>query len=123
MKTLLLVEDNEDNRDMLARRLRRKGYRVETAVNGKEALDMLQDIRPDLVLMDLSMPVMDGWEATRRIKQDPGLRDIPVVVLTGHAMKEDREKALSVGADGYIPKPIDMQALLTCLNDLLENAP
>ncbi|RMD71646.1 MAG: response regulator [Gammaproteobacteria bacterium] len=121
MKTLLLVEDNEDNRDMLSRRLKRKGYRVETAVNGREALEMASRLHPDLILMDLSMPVMDGWEATRRLKESPELRHIPVVVLTGHAMKEDRKRAFAIGAQGYIPKPINMQALLDCLTALLEN--
>jgi two-component system, cell cycle response regulator DivK len=113
MTTILIVEDNLDNRDMLARRLQRKGYRVELATNGDEGLSVAQRVRPDLILMDLSMPVLDGWEATRRLKSDPMLNAIPVVALTGHAMKDDRSRALAVGANDYMAKPIDFPALLT----------
>ena len=122
MATILIVEDNLDNRDMLARRLHRKGYRVEIATNGHEGLLVAQNVHPDLVLMDLSMPVLDGWEAIRRIKSDPSLNAIPVVALTGHAMKDDRARALAVGADDYMVKPIDFPALLSKLEYWLAGA-
>ena len=105
MSKLLLVEDNEDNRDMLSRRLERKGYEVEIAVDGQEGVDKAKDSMPDLILMDMSLPVMDGWEATRALKADDATKAIPVIALTAHAMSSDREKALEAGCDGFIPKP------------------
>jgi len=112
MATILLVEDHEDNRDMLTRRLERKGYRVIAAVDGAEGVAMAGQHRPDLILMDLSLPIMDGWEATRRIKADPNTKDIPVVALTAHAMAGDREKALGAGCDEYETKPVDFVRLM-----------
>jgi two-component system, cell cycle response regulator DivK len=112
MKKILVVEDNEDNRDMLTRRLERRGYRVEMAVNGLNALEVAQATHPDLILMDLSMPVMDGWDATRRLKAAPDLNHIPIIALTGHAMKDDRDKALASGAEDYLAKPLDFPRLL-----------
>ena len=119
MATLLLVEDNVDNRDMLARRLTRKGYDVRLAANGLEGVEQAQAIHPDLILMDLSMPVLDGWEAIRRIRTDPGLRAIPIIALTGHAMKDDRDRALAAGADEYMAKPLDFTSLLNIIQQRL----
>lgn len=123
MATILLVEDNIDNRDMLARRLQRKGYGVGLAANGLEGVAQAQAIRPDLILMDLSMPVLDGWEAIRRIKADPGLRAIPIIALTGHAMKDDRDRALAAGADEYMAKPLDFTSLLNIIQQRLGRRP
>jgi CheY-like chemotaxis protein len=109
---ILLVEDNADNRDMLGRRLTRRGHRVEFAVNGEEAVSLARALQPQLILMDLSLPVMDGWEATRRIKLEPATRHIPIIALTAHAMSGDREKAMGAGADDYDTKPIDFDGLL-----------
>jgi two-component system cell cycle response regulator DivK len=122
MKKILIVEDNEDNRDMLARRLERRGYRVEIAVNGMDALEVAQATRPDLILMDLSMPVMDGWDATRRLKAAPDLNHIPIIALTGHAMKDDRDKALATGAEDYMAKPLDFARLLELVERWLRTA-
>jgi CheY-like chemotaxis protein len=107
-----LVEDNEMNRDMLARRLERRGYEVETAETGPSAIEKVGMILPDLVLMDMSLPELDGWEATRRIKADEKTKSIPVIALTAHAMAGDREKALEVGCDEYDIKPVDFPRLL-----------
>jgi CheY-like chemotaxis protein len=122
MTLILLVEDNMDNRDMLARRLQRKGFDVKLADNGQQGIELAQECHPDLILMDLSMPVLDGWEATRRIKVNPALQRIPIIALTGHAMKSDREKALAVGADDYMSKPIDFTALAESMQHWLERA-
>ena len=109
---ILLVEDNEMNRDMLSRRLIRKGFEVQAAVDGQQALDMAAQITPDVILMDMSLPVLDGWEATRRLKADPAVQAIPVIGLTAHAMDGDREKCLQAGCDDYDTKPIDLPRLL-----------
>ena len=112
MTTILLVEDNEMNRDMLGRRLTRRGYEVLIAVDGSEGIEKAQSEGPDLILMDMSLPVIDGWEATRRLKAAPETQHIPVIALTAHAMSGDREKALEAGCDDYDTKPIDLQSLL-----------
>ena len=109
---VLLVEDNELNRDMLSRRLKRKGYDVVVAVDGQEGLDKVRSEAPDLVLMDMSLPVLDGWEATRRLKADESTRGIPVIALTAHAMSDDRAKALEAGCDEYDTKPVELRRLL-----------
>jgi two-component system cell cycle response regulator DivK len=119
MPKILLVEDNEMNRDMLSRRLARKGYQVVLALDGQSGLEMTQTEVPDLVLMDMSLPVLDGWEATRRLKSDPATRHIPVIALTAHAMSSDREKALEAGCDDYDTKPVEMPRLLTKIEALL----
>ena len=116
---ILLVEDNEMNADMLTRRLRRRGFELSLAVDGEEGLRKVRDERPDLVLMDMSLPVLDGWEATRRLKADPELKDIPVIALTAHAMTEDRQKALDAGCDEYDSKPVELPRLLRKINGLL----
>ena len=121
MTKIMLVEDNEMNRDMLSRRLQRKGYEVVIACNGKEALDLVVSERPDLILMDLSLPEMDGWEATRRLKADNVTKSIPLIVLTAHALKTDREGAFEVGCDDFDVKPIDFQRLLTKIEIQLTN--
>ena len=120
MTKILLVEDNEMNRDMLARRLRRKGFDVVVAVDGQQGVDMARSERPDLVLMDLSLPVMDGWTATTHLKSDADTRHIPVIALTAHAMTGDREKALNAGCDDFDTKPIDLKRLLGKINEKLE---
>jgi len=109
---ILLVEDNEDNRDMLSRRLEMNGYDVVVAVDGEEGVAMAASEAPDLILMDMSLPLMDGWEATRRIKADPQTNNIPVIAFTANAMAGDREKALAAGCDDYDTKPVEMQRLL-----------
>lgn len=112
MIRVLLVEDNEMNRDMLSRRLARKGYDVLIAVDGQQGLDLAASGSPDIILMDMSLPVIDGWEATRRLKADPALQAIPVIALTAHAMAGDREQALGAGCDDYDTKPIELPRLL-----------
>ncbi len=112
MTKILLVEDNEMNRDMLSRRLMRKGYEVLIAVDGQEGVAMAQSEAPDLILMDMSLPVLDGWEATRRLKAAPETQSIPIIALTAHAMAGDREQALAAGCDDYDAKPIEFQRLL-----------
>ncbi len=119
---ILLVEDNEDNRDMLSRRLQRKGYDIVIAVDGVQGVEAAQAERPDLILMDLSLPLMDGWEATRRIKKAPTTSRIPVIALTAHAMSGDREKALQAGCDDYDTKPVDLKRLLPKIEALLAAA-
>jgi CheY-like chemotaxis protein len=119
MPKILLIEDNEMNRDMLSRRLQRKGYQVVLAVDGQSGVEMAQTQGPDLVLMDMSLPVLDGWEATRRLKLDAATRHIPVVALTAHAMSSDRAKALEAGCDDYDIKPVDLQRLLGKIEALL----
>ncbi len=112
MPKILLVEDNEMNRDMLSRRLTRRGYQIIIAVDGLQGVDLAAAERPDLVLMDMSLPVIDGWEATRRIKASDTTRHIPVIALTAHAMAGDREQALAAGCDDYDTKPIELDRLL-----------
>jgi two-component system cell cycle response regulator DivK len=119
MAKILLVEDNEMNWDMLSRRLRRRGYEVVVATDGKKGVELASSETPDLILMDMSLPVLDGWEATQQIKQTSGIQSIPIIALTSHAMKGDREKALSVGCDDYDVKPIDFPRLLEKIQQLL----
>ena len=122
MPKILLVEDNEMNRDMLSRRLERKGYQVVLAVDGQNGVEMATSEAPDLVLMDMSLPVLDGWEATRRLKAAAATQRIPVIALTAHAMSSDREKALEAGCDDYDTKPIDLPRLLGKMEALLSTA-
>jgi len=112
MATILIVEDNEMNRDMLGRRLEREGYEVAIAGDGEEALDRIAAAPPDLIVMDLSLPRLDGWEATRRLKAEDATRAIPIVVLTAHALEHERRKALDTGCDDFDVKPIDFPRLL-----------
>jgi CheY-like chemotaxis protein len=119
MPKILLVEDNEMNRDMLSRRLLRNGYEVFLAVDGQQGAAMALSELPDLILMDMSLPVIDGWEATRRIKAEDATRGIPVIALTAHAMAGDRERAMEVGCDDYDTKPIEMSRLLDKIAALL----
>ena len=119
MSTILIVEDNEMNRDMLSRRLERRGYTVLLAIDGATGIDVARTSAPDLILMDMSLPVMDGWEATRLLKSDPLLRQIPIIALTAHAMASDRDKALEVGCDDYDTKPIELPRLLGKIEALL----
>ena len=119
MPKILLVEDNEANRDMLSRRLMRKGYQVVLAVDGQSGVETAQTQAPDLVLMDMSLPVLDGWEATRRLKAAPATRRIPVIALTAHAMSSDRDKALEAGCDDYDTKPVELERLLSKIEALL----
>jgi CheY-like chemotaxis protein len=120
--TVLIVEDNEMNRDMLSRRLERKGYKVLIAVDGAKGLEVARANTPDLILMDMSLPVVDGWEATRRLKADDRLKHIPVIALTAHAMANDRDKALEAGCDDYDTKPIELPRLLAKIEALLAAA-
>ena len=119
---ILVVEDNELNRDMLTRRLARKGFETSVAIDGEEGVKRAREDRPDLILMDMSLPVLDGWEATRRIKSDPSTSTIPVIALTAHAMAGDRERALSAGCDDYDTKPVEFPSLLEKIEALLANA-
>lgn len=119
MTRILIVEDNEMNRDMLSRRLRSRGYEVLLAVDGADGVDVARASAPDLILMDMSLPVVDGWEATRRMKADETLRSIPVIALTAHAMANDRAKALEAGCDDYDTKPIELPRLLAKIETLL----
>jgi len=119
MAKILLVEDNEMNRDMLARRLQRRGYGVLIAPDGAEGVAQAQAEVPDLILMDMSLPVLDGWEATRRLKATPETRSIPVIALTAHAMSGDREKAIEAGCDDYDTKPVEFNRLLAKIEALL----
>lgn len=119
MPKILLVEDNEMNRDMLSRRLERRGYKVLIAVDGQMGIDMARAEAPDLILMDMSLPVMDGWEATRTLKASDATRHIPVIALTAHAMSTDREKAIEAGCDDYDTKPIELPRLLAKMEALI----
>jgi CheY-like chemotaxis protein len=119
MARILLVEDNEMNRDMLSRRLIRRGYEVILAEDGQEGLEAARSQSPDLILMDMSLPVMDGWEATRRLKDAPATARIPVVALTAHALSDDREKAERAGCDAYETKPVEFPQLLETIERLL----
>ena len=122
MSKILLVEDNETNRDMLSRRLLRRGYEVVLAVDGESGLALAGSETPDLILMDMSLPILDGWEATRRLKADAATRHIPVIALTAHAMSSDREKALEAGCDDYDTKPVEMPRLVGKIEVLLKKA-
>jgi CheY-like chemotaxis protein len=122
MPKVLLVEDNEMNRDMLSRRLERKGFDVVFALDGQAAVEMADSEQPDLILMDMSLPVMDGWEATRRIKANDKLTNIPIIALTAHAMSGDREKALQAGCEEYDTKPVDFPRLIEKINVLLKTS-
>jgi CheY-like chemotaxis protein len=119
MAKILLVEDNEMNRDMLSRRLTRRGHEVVVSVDGEEGLAMAASEGPDIILMDMSLPVVDGWEATRRLKAAPGTAKIPIIALTAHAMASDREKALEAGCDDYDTKPVELDRLLGKIDALL----
>ena len=119
MPKILLVEDNEMNRDMLSRRLARRGYDVAVAEDGQRGVDMAASENPDLILMDMSLPVIDGWEATRRIKGSAGTGGIPIIALTAHAMASDREKAMEAGCDDYDTKPIESARLVEKIERLL----
>lgn len=120
MSKILYVEDNEDNVFMLTTRLRRSGFEVIVARDGAEGIVVAQSARPDLILMDLSLPVLDGWEATRRLKASPETQSIPIIVLTAHAMAGDREKAVAAGADDYDTKPVRLPDLLAKLKKFLD---
>ena len=119
MPKVLLVEDNEMNRDMLSRRLLKKGYDVVMAVDGEEGVSKAASEAPDIILMDMSLPVMDGWEATRQIKSGPASARIPIIALTAHAMTDDREKAMAAGCDEFDTKPIELPRLLEKIERLL----
>ena len=122
MAKILLVEDNEMNRDMLSRRLERKGFQVVMAADGQQGVDMAVSEVPDLILMDMDQPIIDGWEATRRVKAGEGTRGIPVIALTAHAMVGDRDKAMAAGCDDYDTKPVDFPRLLGKIETLLNGA-
>jgi CheY-like chemotaxis protein len=119
MPKILLVEDNEMNRDMLSRRLTRNGFEVVIAVNGREGVDLAASSMPDLILMDMSLPILDGWEATRQVKANPATKAIPVIALTAHAMVADKEKALAAGCDEFDTKPVELPRLLEKIKALL----
>jgi len=119
MATILLVEDNEASRDALARRLERRGYQVLLAVDGQQAVSVGRDAKPDLILMDLGLPIIDGWEATRQLKADASSRNIPIIVLSAHAMTNDRELALAAGGNDFDTKPVRFQQLLGKIESLL----
>jgi two-component system cell cycle response regulator DivK len=118
---ILLVEDNEMNRDMLSRRLRRNGYEVVIAIDGQQGVDMAAAESPDLILMDMSLPVIDGWEAARRVRENEATRRIPVIALTAHAMAGDREKAIEAGCDDYDTKPVEITRLLGKITALIQS--
>jgi CheY-like chemotaxis protein len=122
MPKILLVEDNDLNRDMLSRRLGRSGHEVSIAVDGQQALLAVQRNRPDLILMDMSLPVLSGWEATKRLKSSPETSAIPIIALTAHAMASDREDALNSGCDDYDTKPVELPRLLEKIKELLSRA-
>jgi len=119
MTKILLIEDNEMNRDMLTRRLQKQGYEMVTAVDGEEGVAKAQAEGPALILMDMSLPGIDGWEATRRLKAAPETRKIPIIALTAHAMSDDREKALAAGCDDFDTKPVELPRLLSKIQELL----
>jgi len=122
MTKVLLVEDNEMNRDMLSRRLIRRGFQVVFAMDGQHGIDLAYSERPDIILMDMSLPVIDGWEATRRLKADDATRTVPVIGLTAHAMSGDREKAIEAGCDDYDTKPVELDRLIGKIERLLGTA-
>jgi CheY-like chemotaxis protein len=119
MAKILLVEDNEPSRDALGRRLQRRGYEVVLAVDGQAAVTTAREVKPDLVLMDLGLPVIDGWEATRQLKADASTQGIPIIVLSAHAMTNDREQALMAGADDFDSKPVHFERLVEKIEDIL----
>ena len=119
MPKILIVEDNEMNRDMLSRRLARNGFEVALAVDGKQGVDMATSEKPDLILMDMSLPIMNGWEATEKVKSNPATKNIPVIALTAHAMSEDREKCIAAGCNDFDTKPVDLPRLLEKIKALL----
>ena len=119
MAKILLVEDNEPSRDALGRRLQRRGYEVVLAVDGQAAVTAAREVKPDLVLMDLGLPVIDGWEATRQLKADASTQSIPIIVLSAHAMTNDREQALMAGADDFDSKPVHFERLVEKIEDIL----
>ena len=119
MTKVLLVEDNEMNRDMLSRRLIRRGFQVVFALDGQQGIDLARSERPDIILMDMSLPIIDGWEATRRLKADDATRSVPVIGLTAHAMSGDRERAIEAGCDDYDTKPVDLDRLISKIERLL----
>ena len=121
MPKILLIEDNEMNRDMLSRRLQRRGYELIIAVDGGQGVELAQSEAPDLILMDMSLPVLDGWEAARRLKASPETHTIPIIALTAHAMAGDREKALTAGCDDYDTKPVEFPRLLSKIEAFLNN--
>ena len=123
MHKILVVEDNEMNRDMLSRRLARKGYQVIVAVDGEQGIAMARSEAPDVILMDMSLPVLDGWAATRLLRATPDIQCIPIIALTAHALSGDREKALEAGCDDYDTKPIDMVRLLSKIESLVQARP
>ncbi len=123
MARVLLVEDNEMNRDMLSRRLIRQGFEVTVAVDGGEGVTTALEMKPDIILMDMSLPVIDGWEATRQLKAHPSTAAIPVIALTAHAMAGDREKAMQAGCDDYDTKPVELPRLLGKMRNLLGERP
>ena len=123
MPKILLVEDNEMNRDMLSRRLQKRGYDVVLAEDGQQGVSLAQSEAPVLILMDMSLPVLDGWEATRQLKAAPATRSIPIIALTAHAMAGDRERALEAGADDFDTKPIELTRLLEKIEALLAKKP
>ena len=123
MPKILLVEDNEMNRDMLSRRLEKRGYTLALDVDGGQGVALARSELPDLILMDMSLPVLDGWDATRQIKADPATKVIPVIALTAHAMESDRQKALEAGCDDFDTKPVELARLLTKIEDLLKKFP
>jgi two-component system, cell cycle response regulator DivK len=122
MTKVLLVEDNEMNRDMLSRRLIRRGFQVVFAMDGQQGIDLARSERPGIILMDMSLPVIDGWEATRRLKADDATRSVPVIGLTAHAMSGDREKAIEAGCDDYDTKPVELDRLISKIERLLGTA-
>jgi CheY-like chemotaxis protein len=119
MRKILLVEDNEMNRDMLSRRLARKGYEVAIAVDGRQGVEMAQAAAYDVILMDMSLPEIDGWDATRQLRAAPATKSVPIIALTAHAMSGDREKAIEAGCDDYDTKPIELERLLGKIQTLL----
>jgi two-component system cell cycle response regulator DivK len=123
MPKILLVEDNEMNRDMLSRRLEKRGYTLVIAVDGGQGVALAGSELPDLILMDMSLPVLDGWEATQQLKVDPATKSIPIIALTAHAMESDRQKALEAGCDDFDTKPVELARLLTKIEELLKKFP
>ena len=122
MASILLVEDNEMNRDMLSRRLKRKGFEVIMAVDGAEGVSKAESQLPDIILMDMSLPILDGWEATRRLKSNDRTKNIPIIAQTAHAMAGDREKCLEAGCDDYATKPVELRILLEKIEALLQKS-
>ena len=123
MPKILLVEDNEMNRDMLSRRLAKRGYTLVIAVDGGAGVAMVKSEKPDLILMDMSLPVIDGWEATQQLKADPETKGIPIIALTAHAMDSDRQKAIGAGCDDFDTKPVELARLLGKIEELLKKFP